>query len=380
MDCMPKQDWMKGKTVQAAIALIAIAVCVCAALHAQQPAKTAEQAYKNIQALKSVPADQVIPSMQFISASLGVECEYCHVAGAFEKDDKKPKQTARKMMEMMLAINKTNFEDHREVTCYSCHHGDAKPQPIPAIPENVSMTHEPGQPADATKKDEDTNSQAAAEQILNKYVAASGGANAIRKVTSRVEKGAADVGGKQMSIDIYAQGPDKRVSVMHLPNGESVTAFNGAVGWLSVPGRPTHWMSAGEAEAARLDADLYFPARLKDIFKEFTLAASETVDGHELNVVQALRDGKPPVKLYFDQQSGLLIRMVRYADTPLGWNPSQIDYADYRDLDGVKIPYRWTIARPSGRFTIQVQQVQQNIPIEVSRFVPPAETPAPDHK
>src|SRR6516164_6538518 len=100
--------------------------------------KTAEQAYKNIKVLKTVPADQLMPSMQFISASLGVECEFCHVAGAFDKDDKKPKQTARKMMEMMFAINKDNFDGHREVTCYSCHRGSAHPMAIPVV-----MTEEP---------------------------------------------------------------------------------------------------------------------------------------------------------------------------------------------------------------------------------------------
>jgi len=76
--------------------------------------KLAEEEYKNIQALKGLPAEQVIPSMQFIAAALGVECEYCHVAHANEKDDKKPKVTARKMINMMMAINKENFEGHRE--------------------------------------------------------------------------------------------------------------------------------------------------------------------------------------------------------------------------------------------------------------------------
>ena len=75
--------------------------------------KLAEEEFKNIQALKGIPADQVIPSMQFIAASLGVECEYCHVAHANEKDDKKPKVTARKMISMMMAINRDNFEAHR---------------------------------------------------------------------------------------------------------------------------------------------------------------------------------------------------------------------------------------------------------------------------
>src|SRR6266480_6397962 len=95
--------------------------------------KKTEEAYKNIQVLKGAPADQLMPAMQFINASLGVQCDYCHEMGAFDKDDKKPKQTARKMMEMMFAINKDNFEGHREVTCYSCHRGNAHPQAIPAV-------------------------------------------------------------------------------------------------------------------------------------------------------------------------------------------------------------------------------------------------------
>ena len=100
--------------------------------------KKAEEQFKNIQVLKGIPADQLIPSMQFITASLGVECDFCHVQGAFEKDDKKPKQTARKMMDMMFAINKENFGGHREVTCYSCHRGNAKPLATPVV-----MTEEP---------------------------------------------------------------------------------------------------------------------------------------------------------------------------------------------------------------------------------------------
>ena len=87
------------------------------------PPKTASQQFKNIQVLKDIPADQLIPSMQFITASLGVECEYCHVEHAMDKDDKKTKVTARKMMEMMLTINQENFEGHRVVTCYTCHQG-----------------------------------------------------------------------------------------------------------------------------------------------------------------------------------------------------------------------------------------------------------------
>src|SRR5260370_25379265 len=109
--------------------------------------KRAEEEFKNIQALKGIPADQVIPSMQFIAASLGVECEFCHVAHANEKDNKKPKVTARKMINMMMAINKDNFEGRRVVTCYSCHRGSRDPVATPILTDE-----EPRQAADEEKK------------------------------------------------------------------------------------------------------------------------------------------------------------------------------------------------------------------------------------
>jgi photosynthetic reaction center cytochrome c subunit len=359
---------------QRMLAVLAMATIV-APLKAQAPGppRTAEQAYKNIQVLKTIPADQLIPSMQFIAASLGVECEFCHVAGAFEKDDKKPKQTARKMMEMMFTIDKTNFEGKQEVTCYSCHRGNVKPVPIPVIPEGNVV--EQLRPMGAEAREEEKQKAEAkipVDPILEKYIAAVGGAEALKKIKSRVEKGSADVSGRKFPIEVYAEGPDKRATVMHLPNGDSVTAYNGSAGWLSFPGRPTHWMSQPEAEAARLDAEFYLPLRMKEIFSEFRVAGTEKVDGKDVTLVLGLRSGKPEVKFYFDPESGLLVRMVRYAATPLGLNPSEIDYADYRETGGVKIPYRWTIARPSGRFTIQVEQVQHNVAIEAAKFVPPA--------
>jgi photosynthetic reaction center cytochrome c subunit len=371
-----KTGCLHGRAALAGLSGIVIAAGGFVRMAAQAGAqpKTAVQAYKNIQVLKDIPADQLIPSMQFISASLGVECDFCHVEHAFEKDDKRPKQTARKMMQMMITINQENFDSHKEVTCYSCHRGQAKPVGIPPVATEASLSAPPTPEAKALA--EDANSKAAVDAVLNKYVTALGGAAAIEKVTSRIEKGSAEVGGKQFAIDIYARAPDNRVSVMHFPNGESVTAYNGQVGWLSVPGRPTHWMSGPEAEAASLDANLFLPVQMKKIFGEFKLGTPEKIDGHDTTQVLGLRDGKPPVKFYFDSQSGLLVRMVRYAETALGLNPSQVDYADYRDSGGVKIPYRWTLSRPNGRFTIQVDQVQQNVKIDTARFTAPAQDAA----
>jgi len=333
--------------------------------------KLAEEEFKNIQALKGIPAEQVIPSMQFIAASLGVECEYCHVTHANEKDDKKPKVTARKMINMMMAINKDNFEDKREVTCYSCHRGSVRPVGTPII------TDEGPQPVnEERKKPEETKTPLpAAEQLLDKYLAAVGGAEALQKITSRVQKGTLTAfGGQHFPAEVYSKAPDKRFSVMHLP-GESVTAFDGKQGWLSVPGR-VHMMSAAENAAARIDADLYLPAHLKTLYQEFRVNAGDKIDGHETYMVVGQTEGQPPLRLYLDKESGLLLRLIRYAETPLGRNPTQIDYADYRDADGVKMPFRWTLARPGNRFTIQIEQVQQNVPVDDAKFAPaPASAP-----
>jgi hypothetical protein len=334
--------------------------------------KLAEEEYKNIQALKGIPADQVIPSMQFIAASLGVECEYCHVAHANEKDDKKPKVTARKMVNMMMAINKENFEGRREVTCYSCHRGSTNPVGTPIITDEEAK---PG--AEEGKKSGETKvSLPSADQLLDKYLSAIGGTDALQKITSRVQKGTLTAfGGQHFAVDVYSKAPDKRVSIMHLQGGDSVTGFDGRQGWLSVPGR-VHTMSAAENDAARIDADLYFPAHLKALYQKFSVDSGEKIDGHDTYLVTGGTEGQPPLRLYLDKESGLLLRLVRYAETPLGRNPTQIDYADYRDANGVKVPFRWALARPGNRFTIQVEQQQQSVPVDDAKFAPPPPPPA----
>lgn len=338
--------------------------------------KTTDQAYKNIQVLKDLPADQLIPAMQFVASSLGVECEFCHVESAFDKDEKKPKQAARKMMRMMFAINKDNFDGHREVTCYSCHRGARKPVGIPIIGDE-----EPKIEVAMDMTSEETNAAIpdvarlpAVDQILAKHVQALGGEDAIRKVSSRIEKGTITAfGGHQFPVEVFTKAPDKRVFVMHLPNGDSITAFDGHVGWIGAPGRPVREMSGGELEGAKLDADFFFPLRLKEMFTKLESEQAVKIGDHEANVVSGFADNQPVIRLYFDMQSGLLLRSVRYAESPLGRNPTRIDYADYRKEGGVKIPFRWTVARPSGRFTIQLTEVEQDIPIDDGRFSKPGE-------
>jgi outer membrane lipoprotein-sorting protein len=334
------------------------------------PPKLAEDVFKNIQSLKGTPADQLIPAMQFISASLGVECDFCHIHGKMDADDKKPKKTARDMIAMTIAINKSHFEGHREITCNSCHNGAEHPKGIPPVAQ-TDVAQEHGE-HDEHHGEASHAAAPSADAILDKYVAALGGAATVQKVTSRVEKGKILTGGHETPIEVISKAGNKRISVTHMPNGDSITAFDGSNGWLGNPGRPPRDMSAGEADAAKLDADLQFAVHLKDTFGEFRVGHPEKIGDAQCVALIGVRKDQPPVRLWFDAESGLLVRMVRYAETPLGRNPTQIDYADYRDVEGVKTPLKWTLARPGGRFTIQVTDVQQNVPVDDARFEKPA--------
>jgi len=373
-------------SVMGLAALVIGSLCIVGGLRAQSNAtphggpgtppqaagKKAEEQFKNIQVLKGVPAEQIFPTMQFITASLGVECDFCHVQGAFEKDDKKNKQTARKMMAMMISINADNFDGNRAVTCNTCHRGNAAPQPTPAVKTEEAMAA-PKKPEGADAKEP---AAPAGDQLLDKYVQAAGGAPAIDKVTSRVMKGTIQFGDKSFPIDVYAKDPDMRISFTHMPEGENVTAFNGNEGWLAMPGGHVRDMHGSDLDGASIDADMHLATHLKGMFSEMIPHGTEKVGDRETYVILGRREGKTPIRLSFDKDTGLLLRLVRYGETALGRMPTQIDYADYRDLNGVKVPYRWTLARPGGRFTIQVTEVKQNVPVDDSKFVhPPAEEP-----
>lgn len=329
-----------------------------------QEVKTAEQVYKNITELKGIPADQVMPTMQFISTSLGVNCETCHVAGKFESDDKRAKKTAREMIAMTMAINKNSFRGQTQVTCYSCHRGSERPVAIPPVLETDAPMKSEARPANSA-------TPPSADSIIEKYTAALGGADAIKKVTSRVGKGSIVAMGKETPIEVFTKAPNKRITITHNEGSDSSTAFDGTIGWMGTAGRPAREMSAADAKGSALDSEFYLPLRMKEIFTQLRPGRPDKIGDVPVLTLMGSRQGLPPVRFYFDVNSGLLLRMVRYTENPLGRMPVQIDYADYREVDGVKTPFRWTLSRPNGRFTIQLNEVQANVPIDDGKFKKP---------
>ncbi len=328
--------------------------------------KMAEEVYKNIQVLQGVPADLLLPTMQLIAISLGTQCNHCHVNGGFERDDKAPKEFARVMMKMVFALNKGTFGDRPLITCYTCHRGNLRPVGTVEPADMGKTSPAPGL----------VGNQPSANQMIDQYLQAIGGSDAISKISTRVAKGKIESAANPTApVEMYAKAPDKGLTVTHILGTDSFVGFNGNSGWISNPTNGTGDLAAAETEAAKLEDPLYLAANVKKTYR-WHVEAPEKAGDREAYVLNGDSQGHVPVRIYLDRQTGLLLRLVHFVDTPFGRLPAQLDYGDYREVDGVKVPFQISAVRPNGRNTIRLEQVQQNVPVEDAKFVKPA-TPAP---
>ncbi len=335
---------------------------------ATPPIKKAGEVFKNLLVLKDLNADQVLPSMRFISSALGVPCIFCHVDGHFDADAKKEKQTARNMMRMMSAINQNNFAGSRDVTCYSCHRGHPQPDAVPSVANEI----QPAAPGVVPISQQLPHDLPTGDEIVDHFIAALGGATAVEQISTRVETGSEQVNGQSVSVELSEKGVDKELFVQHLSLGDSITALDGDAGWVRTPGRGSQNLASSDIDAARVAVDWQFALHIKETFPELHVEYPEQVDGHESYLVVAKREGHPDWNFFFDERSGLLVRLVRYSESPLGLDPVQIDYDDYREVDRVRVPYTVAIARSGNRSTIHVTDVKVNVPIEDQIFQKPS--------
>jgi len=332
--------------------------------------KAVQPRFKNLQMLKDIPPDQLIPAMQFISASLGVECEFCHVRDAFDKDDKQSKQTARRMIQMMFAIDADQFHGERAVTCYTCHRGSAKPVSIPMVDSTAPYLSEARSAANPAG--EGRTNLPSAEDVIEKYVRAVGGAAAIQNVSSRVESGTVAFGvGPPFPIEILSKSPSRQAVIVHLSAGDSSTVFDSQNGWSRSPASPVRDMPQADIEGAKLDADLQFPIHVEKTFRELKVIRTERISNHDAILLFATNSSEPPLELYFDRETGLLLRQLRFGSSPLGLNPTQVDYDDYKTFDGVQVPLHLVITRPNRTMNVHLFQVKQNVPVGDAEFARP---------
>ena len=181
----------------------------------------------------------------------------------------------------------------------------------------------------------------------------------------------------KVPVDILAQAPAQRATVVHTRLGDSLRVFDGRAGWIAAPDRPVGLLplTGGNLDGAKLDAMLSFPAQIKQAFSQWRASATD-IDNHEVQVLQGTNPRQPPVNFYFDD-AGLLIRVLRFVDTAVGRVPTQIDYSDYRDVAGVKMPFHWTVTWTDGQATTELSEVRPNVAIDAARFARPAPAPLP---
>ena len=333
--------------------------------------------------MKGIPVKEFMATMGFFSASLGENCTYCHVAEssgdwARYADDNAHKVTARRMIAMVGGINKSFFGGRRVVTCYSCHRGGEHPETTPSLAD----LYGPVRLVEPDQLSQQAPNAPAAEQVLDKYLQAIGGAQKVAAITSLTATGTYEgyTGGKS-PFELFAKAPNQLTTVAHTGNGDNTTTFDGRNGWVAAPVTdvPAAIMelTGGDLDGARLDAQVLFPATIKQALTQWRTGFPISIDDHEARLVQGTRDGKFPVNLYFDSKSGLLVRTVRYADSPVGLAPTQVDYSDYRDVNGVKMPFKWVTTWLDGRSTTQLSEVQANAPVAAAKFAKPAPSAAP---
>lgn len=344
---------------------------------AQKPVM-ADDVFKNVQVLKGLTVSQFMETMGFISASLGYNCSDCHQS---EEDwaayaiDSPTKIRARRMIAMMNTLNQSNFGGRRLVTCYTCHRGDPNPRITPTI-AGIYGAPNLAEPDDIVK---DAPNAPPAAQILDKYLQAIGGTQRVAAITSLVAKGTyqgySAEEGRKISVDIYAKSPMQRSQIAHTLNGDLATTYDGNAAYSEVPGAPVPvlGLTGAELEGAKLDALLSFPAGIKTMFRDWKVGFPVEIAGSDADVVQGrLTPSSLPVKLYFDQKTGLLVRQVRYTESPLGRNATQVDYSDYRAVNGVKVPFHIVTSWFDGRGDVQLTEIQANVAVDSAKFGKPA--------
>jgi len=346
---------------------VVIAACIGLSAYSQNQEKTAEQVYKNIQTLKGVPAGQVQQAMALFTGSLGVKCNYCHT-NPFDKDDKPTKQTARRMIQMVFDLNRGNFGGRNAITCYSCHRGQPKPDTVVALGKNLWLTPEPT----ATTPDA---SMPTVDQILDRYTKAVGGKELLAKMTSRISRGSRiGADGVLVPEEVYQRAPNKLMVTTRYPQNALMAGFDGQHAWT---GDKDKGNELGGDEAAEMEREATFDKEvsLKGLYTSMNTAGKATVGDREAYVIEAVSKSGNSEKLYFDVQTGLLIRRYRESKTVLGPFPQRTDYDDYQVVDGIKLPLtiRWSM--PGRSWGRRIAEVKHNVAIGDESFNVPGSKP-----
>ena len=345
----------------------------------------AEEVFKNVQVLRGIPVDEFMETMGMFSAALTLNCIDCHTAGAANSggtwdgfaEDTALKQMSRRMVLMVNALNRANFGAMPRVTCWTCHRGDQQPKSAPSLV--VQYSEPASDPNDVEIPPRGFPGAPSADEVFDRYFQVLGGAKQVASLTSFVGEGTYvgfETAMAKIPIEVFARAPNQRATIVDTAFGDSVRIYDGRAGWIASADKPLLLMplTGGKLEGARMEAMGLFPAQIRQAFSQWRVGLTNIGD-IAVYVLEGTSPDGPSLRLFFDRESGLLVRLAHFAATAVGSVPMQIDYADYRDVLGIKVPFSWTTTWTTGQATTELSDVQLNVPIDAARFARPAPAP-----
>ena len=364
------------------------ALCVCALSvvsvrsQAAPPGPAmAETVFQNVQVLKGIPVDEFMDTMGMFAAATTKDCTGCHSPEVLT--DSRDAfavttpmiQRARQMVVMMNTINRTYFGGQTRVTCYTCHLATPVPEWVPNLDIQYGSPPDPNPdsltfvafPDDADQVDE----------IFARYIEALGGAQAVAGMRSLVATGTYsgwDTSRSPVPVEIFARAPGQMTTVIERTEGNNTYVFDGTNSWFAgvdaaVPNY-TLTYTGGNLSGARVDSQvLVAPSMIQAAYDSWQVS-EDFVNDELVMILRGTKEGETPVSLFINE-AGLLVRLIRWADTSVGPVPTQFDFSDYRAVSGVQRPFRWVKSWTNNQATFVIEEFQINAPVADARFARP---------
>jgi len=341
---------------------------------AQQAAPLAGATRPNLKVLQKLPEADLFPLMNMVATSLGVRCDYCHVQESpnltrtpanvggwvWARDDKPQKRKAREMMRMVVDLNAASFSGAPRVTCYTCHRGSPQPARTPPLP-----------PAPGRATTSAALPLPSVDRVWTAYVNAVGQVGSAPPGTGTIISGWDDrPEGRYGKVEIVVAGSDRYRITLSTPDTTTSQAIEGEAAWSATNDRVQR-LSGADVERMRRIAMRYWPVKRRPA--DLQIVGVERIGDRDAYVATAKIDSTTTLTLYFDVVTGLLRREMTTTDTLLLPLQEQVDYDDYRDVDGVQFPFRLQTSdgAPYSTVTRTFLQIRRNVAVEDALFRPP---------
>lgn len=326
--------------------------------------QTAGEKFESVTELNDMPADQMGKVMNLMSASLGVNCQYCHAGNDFAKEDVAHKSVSREMIAMTLKLNTDYFQGRTVITCNTCHRGKAKPESdivLKSIAGHQRATA-PNSPVESKQDSEPT-----VDQVLEKYVRALGGADRLAAIESRkITAKRLEPSGRSEPEQLWqASGGKSRLVTLY---GDLAIAeiCDGKLAWKLV-GENEIQLKFDEAAQIRTEAAIGL-GDLKSVFSNIRFDRNVRINDSETFQLDATAADSLKERLNFDSETGLLVRRTSTLNTVLGPFDYQVDYLDYQVFGGVKLPTKIEFNMPNVSWTRVITAVESNAAIDPKLF------------